>query len=118
MTPLFAATIPISTPTVCQQIGPVGPPAYDTVIRVVESAKFMATMEPVAIWACMFLISVGYIVYMTRQHRQYDKKVEEMRKADADAEIESGKAMVRLATEIAQLKVILDERIPRRNDHV
>jgi hypothetical protein len=102
----------------CQQIGPASPPAYDTVVRVVESAKLMATMEPVAIWAFMCLLLIGYIVFVTRQHRQYDKKVEEMRTKDAGADMAIAESIRELGTQVSQMKVIVDERIPRRNDHV
>lgn len=101
----------------CQQIGPVGPPAYDTVVSVVESAKLMASMEPVAIWAFMDLLLIAYLVFITRQHRQYDKKIEEMRNKEASADMAVAEGLREVGIQLSQLKVIVDERIPRRNDH-
>lgn len=88
---------------------------FKLVDKAVVSADHMGTLPPAAIWAFFCLVLMVILWHVLRNHREYDRTWQSIRTTDSAADLKMADAVTKMADELSQLKVIVDERIPRRN---
>lgn len=81
--------------------------------KAVSAAKDLGDLPSAAIWALLCIILLYYTWNRDQYNRKVDKEWQDIRLKDAEADTVMAQAVGKMADEMARLRTIIDERIPR-----
>lgn len=71
------------------------------------SANLLGSLSPAAIWALVTIAFAAYIIYINRQHREYDKEWQDVRVKNAEAVTRMADALNNLTGKVRDLEMRL-----------
>lgn len=83
--------------------------------QIIHDAKQLGALDPATIWAFVSIALVAYVFFENRRRYKSNDAWQEIRLQEAKADTVMAGAVQKMAGELAELKVIVSERIPRRN---
>ncbi len=88
----------------------------DTIKYIFESADRLGALNPASIWALVAL-AMGWHIYNTgKQSKKNMEEWQKIRISDAQSDYILAQAVQKMADEMAQIKTIMNERLPSRKD--
>lgn len=90
------------------------PSGFGVVKKAVESANDLSTLGVTAVWALMFMLLVAWSVWREKRAQTMAEKWTDIRTEEAKADMLMAQAIQQIAQEVARLKIVVDERLPRR----
>ena len=91
-----------------------GPVAEGYLGRVIHDAKQIGELGPASTWAFVSIMMVAYLWKLTNQQKKADDKWQDIRTQQAIAEDKLADALQKMADEVGKLRIVVDERLPRR----
>lgn len=87
---------------------------FGVVRKAVQSANDLSSLGVTAVWALMFMLLGAWSVWREKRAQAMADKWSDIRTEEAKADMLMAQAIQQIAQEVARLKIIVDERLPRR----
>lgn len=92
-----------------------GPPNVGYLGRLISDAKELGALDASTIWALVSMALSFYVYRSEKSKKDVVDSWQNIRIEEAKADLVMAQAVERLTNEVAQMKIIISERIPRRD---